>query len=171
MFAYLKSGNTVEQKYADLKNEQLDSIPDDELENAVTEWLFAKVDSKATTEVPIVRAMPKVCRYVYAAYIVSGEVTSRGFGECFMYIDSYLLSSAIEGFIDMGVNELASITEEACKIAGDFINKKGRNNIASLAEDKELAILSEKFGTSNDFINLSETFVKYIKANKEYFGE
>lgn len=169
----LKSGNTESYsgKYIKLKTEDMDSIPDDELENAVVEWLFSKLDSKGTTEVPIMRAMPAPCRYIYASYIVTGEVMSKGFGECFLYVDSYLLSSAVEGFIDMGANRLAEILEKACDIAGEYIAEKGRKNMEGLSDNPELEQLSDEFVNSEDIVKLPDAVISYIKQNKDYFGD
>ncbi len=164
-------GESYSNKYAKLKTEEIDSIPDDELENAAIDWLFSKLDSKGTTEVPIMRAMSEPCRYVYATYVVTGEVMSKGMGECFLYVDSYLLSSAVEGFLDMGAEHLAGILEKACGVAGKFIAENGRENLAELVENTELKQLSEQFETNEEIIKLPDIIINYIKQNKEYFGD
>ena len=164
-------GEECASKYTSLKTEDIDSIPDDRLENAVIEWLFSKLDSKGTTEVPIMRAMPAPCRYVYATYIVTGEVMSKGFGECFLYVNSYFLSSAVEGFLDMDATELAGIFEKACGIAGEHIAENGRKTLGDLAENEELAKLSKEFEASEEIVKLPELVINYIKNNKDYFGD
>ncbi len=171
VFAFSKSSAEVTSKYAKLKTEEIDSIPDDELESAVVEWLFSKIDSKGTTEVPIVRAMLPPCRYVYATYIVTTEVMSRGFGECFEYVNSYLLSSAVEGFIEMGADKLAEIVEKACMVAGKHIAENGRGQLGMLTGNEELEQLSDEFAASDDTEKLSDTILNYIKENKDYFGD
>lgn len=159
------------RRYKSLKTEDIDSVPDEELETAVVDWLFAKLDTKGTTEVPIMRAMPSECRYVYATYIVSGEVISEGFGKCFEYIDSYFLSSAIEGFIALGAEQLAQVVEKACGVVGAYIAENGREKLNSLSENEALESLTLEFEGCDDILQLSDLMVKYIRENKYAFGD
>lgn len=168
---YINNDTEKKRKYKNLRNDDIESIPDEELESAIVEWLFSKLDEKGTTEVPVMRAMPKPCRNIYACYIVSGEVISEGFGKCFEYINSYLLASAIEGFIDMGAEELATITEQACGVAGKYIAENGRKNMTLLNDDETLRELTRKFEESDDTLKLSGTVVDYIRKNRDYFGD
>lgn len=156
--------------YYNLKPEDIDTIPDEELENAVVQWLFSKIDTKGTTEVPIMRAMPKACRYVYAVYTVSGEVFSSGFGVTIGSMDSFILSTAIEGLLDMGAGKLAGILEQACAVAGEHIRENGRD-MSLLEQNEQLAHLSAEFEACNEAVELSDILVKYIKNNKDYFGD
>jgi len=168
MPSYINNDTEKKKKYKNLEN--IESIPDEELETAVVEWLFSRLDEKGTTEVPIMRAMPKPCRSVYATYVVTGEVMSEGFEKCLSYIDSYILSSAIEGFIDMGAEELADITERACGIAGDFIAVNGRERLPELADNEAVKELTLGFKTSSETEKLSDTLVAYIRNNQSCFG-
>ena len=157
--------------YKKLKSDDINNIPDEELENAVIEWLFSQIDAKGTTEVPLVRAMLPECRYVYSTYIITGEVCSGGFAQCFKHIDSYFFSNAVEGFIAMGAENLAVMLEKACEIAGRHIQENGRNKWSALEENEELSGLSREFVQSEEIATLSETLIKYIRENSECFGE
>ncbi len=154
-----------------LKNNEIELIPDDQLESKIMKWLFDQVDEKGTTEISIIRAMPEPCRYVYAVYVITGEVCSRGFGKSFGEINSYFFSMAISGFLAMGTETLAEIVENACGVTGKFIAENGRKNISELENNEELLALDNQFSTCEDMMNLSEKLVNYVKENSDCFGD
>ena len=168
----LISDNTKRlQRYAGLKTEDIDNIPDEELETAVTEWLFAKLDNKGTTEVSIMKALPGPCRYIYAIYVVTGEIYAGGFATCFSDMASYILSSAVEGFLAVGAENHARTLEAACGIAGKTIKTGGRKALEDLKENAELSELAKMFMENEEAVYLPDLVIKYIRENKEYFGD
>ena len=170
---FFNDDNKKIRQYRKLKSEDISKVPDEELEAAVTEWLFAKMDNKGTTEVSIINALPRPCRYFYSIYVVTEEVCNGGFAQCCINSTRFFMKAAQHGFRDIGAEKLENITARANDIFDEFI-KEHDENVASLAEicaDSKLDELTEEFKNCEELGNLSSLIVDYIRKNAEYFGD
>ncbi len=165
--------NNIFKNYRKLKSEQIDKIPDEELEAAVTEWLFAKIDNKGTTEFSIVNALARPCKYFYSIYIVTEEICNGSIAQCCINSTRFFMKFAENGFKDIGAENLAEILSKANAIFDEFL-KEHDEKISSLAEIcgiSELDNLTDEFKNSADLENLSTLVIDYIRKNAEYFGD
>ena len=171
--AFFGDDNIKIKKYRNLKNEYIDKIPDEELEAAVIEWLFAKIDNKGTTEFSIVNALAKPCKYFYSIYIVTEEICNGGIAQCCINSTRFFMKFAENGYRDIGAENLAGILSKSNAIFEEFL-KEHDEKISSLAEIcgiNELDTLTNEFKSSPDLENLSALIVEYIRKNAEYFGD
>ena len=170
---YFNDDNKKIRRYRKLKSDDINRVPDEELESAVTEWLFAKMDNKGTTEVSIVNALPKPCKYFYSIYVVTEEICNGGFAQCYINSTRFFMKSAQHGFRDIGADKLENITAQANDIFDEYI-KEHEENVASLAgicANSKLDELTEEFKNCEDLSDLSTLVIDYIRKNAEYFGD
>ena len=155
-----------------MKSKDIDLLPDEVLESAVCQWLFAKIDSKGTTEVPIIMALPKPCTYFYSVYVVTEEIFNGGFSQMYINNTRFFSRSAMEGFYSMGANDACQIMEKANKIYQEYIKDDDSIiRLAGICEIKELEELTTQFTQCEDIKNLSQFIIKYIRDNKDFFGD
>ncbi len=160
--------------YRELKFGDIKKIPDEELELAVIEWIFGKFDESGTTEVSIIKSLPQPCRYFYGVYVFTEEIYNGGFAQCYMNSSRFFAKAARKGFEDMGAYKIAAIVENANTVFEKFCEQNGEKSLTSLKklyENQELKAYTKEFIELEETKSLSETIVKYIRANEECFGD
>lgn len=181
-FDFLTSGNFADaeefmekqKRYAKLKRDELESIPENEIVAAVTSWIESKFSEDWSDMGRVINSLPTPCINVYCADHVSKEILSGGFGQAFFNTSRDFIGVAAEGFRAVGYPKLGNVIEQALKINYDSGKKAAGRSIEDFLD----------FAASDDYKTVDKDFCRvfdegkfgrlardYILKYKKYFGD
>lgn len=162
-------------KYDSLKKGDLANIPDEELREAVLQWIWSKFDEDWLDEVEVVDSLPKPCQYVYACCTVVDEVYNGGFNQLFFNSTGFFAELAAEGFEEMGNPRLAEIVNLAIEVYEnniDLLEQYDDGTIEGFSASYEEHLfddLDDEF--YDETVDFEDMLIEYIRANEKYFGD
>lgn len=172
-----KSLNNDLKKYEFLKQEEISSIPDDELIYAVMSWMWSKFNPDWSDDFEVVSSLPEPCQNIYSVYIIEGEVNNGGFNQCYYNSSRQFTKMAESGFNSIGAEGFADITIRANTIYSeikDDLEKYNDGSIESFSEsykNNPLNALDDEFYSMYEKEPLDKLCIDYIRANSQYFGD
>lgn len=172
-----KSSDNELIKYKFLKQEELSSIQEDELVNAVMSWMWSKFNTDWSNDFEIISSLPKPCQDIYSVYNIEGEVNNGGFNQCYFNSSRQFTKMAEEGFQSIGAAGFADIMIRANTIyleIKDNLEKYDDGTLESFSESYEnnpLNPLDDEFYSMYEKEPLDKLCIDYIQANSEYFGD
>jgi len=164
---------SILEKYKLLRNADVLSIPDAELENAVMSWMWNKFNDDWSNQYQVVSTLPKPCQNVYSCRTVIDEVNNGGFNQLFFNQSSQFAEMSIDGFLALGSPKMSKIMEEAValyKENKEALDKYNDGTLESFIDSYTEGIFSDlddAFYAECDSIN----YVNYIRLNANYFGD
>lgn len=107
--------------YQKLTKEIIESVPDENLEQAIFENISQIIGASAKDELMAVSELSLGQRASYAVWCVESEVNNGGFYQFFQNSSGIFGPMAVEGFKTFGANKFATLTEKANKLKDKFI--------------------------------------------------
>lgn len=162
-----------QKRYADLKRDELENIPENEIVTAVTSWIEGKFSEDWSDMGRVINSLPTPCINVYCADYVAKEILSGGFGQAFFNTSRDFIGIAAEGFRALEYNAPADIIEDALKTNFDKGIKTSRSNIEDFLEfaaNDDYKKLDEDFRNKFSSEKFSRLARRYIIRYKKYFG-
>jgi hypothetical protein len=161
------------ERYKFLKNSELSDIPDDVLEDAVMNWMWAKWQEEGLDQYLVIRSLPKPCQHVYSCRTVTDEINNGGLNQLFFNQTGAFAEMSIESFLALGSQKLSRVMEEA--VGTFWLNRRdleeyNDGTIESFCDSCKLDIFEEldsMFNKERDFIDI----VKYIRQHADCFGD
>jgi hypothetical protein len=101
------------QTYRTLDRSVLAAIPDDKVERAIADYLYAKLDGRYRDEVEIVSTLPVGMRALYLTRSVEAEVGNGGFNQYYWNSARQLAHDAVAAFEFFSAHEHAQLMREA----------------------------------------------------------
>jgi hypothetical protein len=163
-----------QKKYACLKRDELDDIPEHEIVSAVTGWIEGKFAEDWSDMCEKINSLPTPCLNVYCAGYVANEVRSGGFAQAFFNTSRDYIGAAANGFRAIGYGEAADVIESALKIHYDSDNKPSGRSIDDFVfftASGEYEDSDRKFCDVFDEEKFGRLVKSYVLAYKKYFGD
>lgn len=163
-----------QEKYASLKRDELEGIPESEMVLAVTSWIEGKFSEDWSDMCSVINSLPTPCLNIYCANYVTKEILNGGFAQAFFNSSRDYIGAAAEGFRVLEYTEPADTIEKALKINFDSGRKiSGRSIVDFLefADSEEYADLDDEFCKVFDDKKFDKLAYSYIMKYKKYFGE
>lgn len=163
-----------QEKYASLKRDELENIPESEIVSAVTSWIEGKFSEDWHDMCSVINSLPTPCLNIYCANYVAREVLNGGFAQAFFNSSRDYIGAAAEGFRTIEFSGLADIIEKALKINFDSGRKISGRSIVDFLEfagSDEYDRLDEEFCKAFDNEKFGKLAYGYIIKYKKYFGE
>ena len=105
------------KKYTTLDEDTLKAIEDEDLEQAVMDYIYHKTGDNYEDSYRIVTGLSEGFQAVYTTWWVEAEVNNGGFNQYFWNSSGQFGLEAIEGFKVIGAPKTAKLMEEAVTIA------------------------------------------------------
>lgn len=163
-----------QKSYADLKREDLEKIPENEIVFAVTSWIESKFSEDWSDMGRVINSLPTPCINVYCADYIAKEIQNGGFGQAFFNTSRDFIGIAAEGFRALGYSKLGDVIEQALKINYDSGKKAAGRSIEDFldfAEGEEYKTVDKDFQRIFDEKKFCRLAKDYIIKYKKYFGE
>ncbi len=161
--------------YRSLDVDTLNSIPDDLLEQALYDYIDAKIEEAGWDNVErVVSSLPAPIRGYFAMWVLAAEVNNGGYNQFFWNSSHIWIDEAIEGFKLFGEDGLARNAEKAQHIylSEQQIHRRFREigSLEALSESYEHTKLNE---ADSEFFELaaelSKRRIAFIRAHPEMF--
>ena len=161
------------EKYKHLKKAEVQSIPDEELEDAVMSWMWSLFDGHWSNKYEAISALAKPCQNVYSCRTVIDEVNNGGLNQLFFNSTGQFAEMSIDGFSAINSPNLSGIMKKAVQL---YRNNKVKlekysdgtsESFSDSYEEKIFDELDKAFFNECDSINI----VSYIRSHSEYFGD
>lgn len=163
-----------QKRYADLKREDLEKIPENEIVSAVTSWIESKFAEDWHDMGRVINSLPTPCINVYCADYAAKEVLGGGFGQAFFNTSRDFIGIAAEGFRALGYQKLGDVIEQALKINYDSGKKAAGRTIEDFldfAAGEEYRTVDKDFQRVFDEKKFCRLAREYILKYSKYFGE
>lgn len=163
-----------EAQYKKLKSNEVTSIPDKELKEAVIYWMRGMFKKDWSDDFEVIHKLSKPCQYVYSCSIVVDEVLNGGLTQLYINSSARFIESAIHGFLEIGSEELFKILAESLNIYSQNIEKINKyddgtvESFCSLYEEELFNHLDSKF--SQVEAEFEPKVNAYIRDNESSFG-
>jgi hypothetical protein len=162
------------KRYDTLNPEVLQSIPDDEIEQAIIDFIACRASLAGGDERRALDALSDGFRAVYSTWWAEAEINNGGFNQYFWNPSGAFASDAVAGFDRIGLPTLARLMERAIAIRDEDARQmskfKARGTIEAFSESYEnnrLNDLDREFGTLE--ADVSAVRIRFIRANAELF--
>ncbi|MBQ8781341.1 MAG: DUF4375 domain-containing protein [Oscillospiraceae bacterium] len=161
-----------QQAYASLKRDELESVPESEIVEAVTGWIEGKFKEDWSDMCSVVNSLPTPCLNLYCADFVAKEVLDGGFGQAFFNISPDFIGAAADGFHAMDCEKAAAAVEKAIEIHKGLDKKSSHSfdDFLSLTASDDYAEADEMFRQAYSKERFSALAYKYVLRYKKYFG-
>lgn len=160
--------------YDRLSPDILSQIPDDKLEQAIIDFIYAKVGDDPDREFDIISKMSAGFRAVASTWWVEAEVNNGGFNQFFWNPSRVFAKEAVSGFELLGEPKLAELMKNAIAInaANDakFASYRSEGSLEAFSEsykDNPLNALDDQFYAATK--QLSADRVRFIRSHPELF--
>lgn len=160
--------------YKVLSPKIINTIADDDLEQAIIDYIDVKVGKNYHNQYQIVTSMSKGFQAIYTTWWVEAEVNNGGFDQYFFNSTQQFALEALEGFIEIGAVRNATLMGKAIQIAIRKVPemKKYREEGALDAfsetyKTTELTQLDDEFFEYPE--DLSRLRIDYIRRNLDLF--
>lgn len=180
-FDFLTDGSTgieefmaKQEKYKDLKKDDLDSIPKDEFVFAVTCWIEGKFTADWSDMCSVINSLPTPCLNVFCADYVTKEIVNGGFAQAFFNTSRDFIGAGAEGLRALGYGEPAEVIERGLKMNFDSGKKPAGRSLAeflAFSESGDYDGLDKDFGNVFDGEKFSALAYDYIMKYRKYFGD
>ncbi len=159
------------KKHSGFDVEILKSISDDELTQAIFDYLsenIIKGDYK--NEYDKIKKMSRGFQYIYAVWLLEGEINNGGFNQYFYNSSGLFAEEAYTGCINIGAKKTAEIVKKAIDILLKekelHKNTKKLGTLEAFSEsynETKLGICDNEFFQTGE--DLTYLMVKYIRNN------
>lgn len=163
-----------QKRYANLKRDGLEKIPENEIVSAVTSWIESKFAEDWSDMGRVINSLPTPCINVYCADYIAKEVLDGGFGQAFFNTSRDFIGIAAEGFRAVGYPKLGDVIEQALKLHYDSGKKptgRGIEDFFALAENDDYRTLDKDFRRVFETEKFNRLAREYIIKYSKYFGE
>jgi hypothetical protein len=139
-----------------LDPDMLASIPDSEIEQAIVDDVFSKLDDDAHPEL-VIEGLSEGCRALILTWMVEAEVNNGGFNQYYWNTDGIFAEEAVRAFEFFGADQHAALMQEANEVHASEVEAigklKDRGTWEAFSESYEVSNL----GSLDDrFYRLSE---------------
>jgi len=162
--------------HKELTPEILKSIPDDQVEQAVIDYVDEKIGDDSDHEVAIVAKLPIGAQALYITWWVEAEVNNGGFNQYYWNNAGKFSDQAAEAFEFFSAHEHAALMREANSVRAleaDKMKKfKDRGTMEAFAEsykESQLGPLDTRFFETKE--DLGALRISKIRSNPEFFVE
>lgn len=159
-----------------LTPEILASIPEDNLEQAVMDYVIEKIAGDYDKEGEVLASVPVGVRALYLTWIVEGEVNNGGFNQYYWNSSGRYASAAVEAFEFFSATKHAELMREANQVhsieAAQMQKFKDRGSLEAFSESynaTKLGPLDNRFFGLKE--NLSALRIAKIRSSPELFSE
>ncbi len=161
--------------YKVLTPEIIESISDDDLEQAVFDNIYENIKNDFDNEFQNIKKLSEGQQSFWSTWILEGEVNNGGFNQFYYNSSGQFAKMAEIGFKTIGAEKYAELTYHANKI---FVENKNRlekfddGSLESFSEsykDNPLNKLDDEFYELGSKENISELRIKYIRKNAPQF--
>ena len=151
----------------------MSSIPDDELEQKVMDWMWNKFNADWSNQQEVMEALPRACQNVYSCRTIIDEVENGGLNQLFFNSTSDFAPMACQGFSEIGSQELSKIMADAMTLFVQNVNvlkKYHDGTLESFSASYDEKIFDE---LDNEFYAACKSFnmESYIRLNQGCFGD
>ncbi|MDE5741977.1 MAG: DMP19 family protein [Oscillospiraceae bacterium] len=163
-----------QKRYANLKRDDLEKLPENEIVSAVTSWIESKFAEDWHDMGRVINSLPTPCINVYCSDYAAKEILSGGFGQAFFNTSRDFIGIAAEGFRALGYSKLGDVIEQALKINYDSGKKaEGRTieDFLDFAAGDDYKTVDKDFCRVFDEKKFGRLARDYIIKYKKYFGE
>ena len=161
--------------YTQLNPPTLRSVSDADVEQAIIDYVIAKLDGRYDEEVEIVGALSPGVRATYLTWIVQAEVNNGGFNQYYFNTDGRFASEAVDAFEYFGATQHAALMREANAVRAseeaEMAKFKERGSVEAFSESykhTQLGPLDDRFHRLAE--NLSEMRIVRIRQMPEEFS-
>lgn len=130
--------------YSTLDANVLRSIKDDDVEQAVMDYAFSKLDGHDDQEEAVLAGLPPGVRALFHTWIVDAEVSNGGFNQYYFNTESEHAEAAVEAFEFFGAPQHASLMKEA-----NAIWSREKSEMAKFKDAGTLEAFSESYEHTN----------------------
>ena len=146
--------------------------PDEDLEQAVMEYVNGKIDYDYEHAAEIVRALPPQFRMIYTTWWVEAEVINGGFNQYFWNSAGQLAIEAHDGFVMLGADRYAAIMRDAIATAANSTPEWRKlyqcgtlDAFIKSYKTTTLDVLDQRFYKLQGEVSLRTLYGAYIKAH------
>ena len=154
----------------------LASIPDADVEQAVFDYVTARIGDDHEHEVAIVATLPVGAQALYITWLVDGEVNNGGFNQFYRNSAGVYADQAAEAFEFFSAHEHAALVREANSVraleAGELQKYKDRGSLEAFSESykhSRLGPVDDKYFALEEDLNTLR--IAKIRAMPEFFSE
>lgn len=162
------------KKFPVLTERIIETIADDELEQAVMDCIDFKIDGNYEDSYEIISLLSSGFRMVYSTWYLEAEINNGGFNQFFWNCGEFA-EEALEGLRVLGTEEHARLMQKAIEI---FIEEEPRQRRFYIENSLEAFSESYKHTKLNalddEFYKLSELSlrrIRYIREHMDQFTE
>jgi len=160
--------------YHDLSPAIIESIADDDLEQAIIDYVAWKADADGVTEDALLERLPPAVSAVYATRLVEDEVANGGFNQLFFNRMRNLLERAAEGYRTLEAIEHEGIVktaiERAVQEAPSLKEAWEARTIQAFSVSYELEIFKDLDAAFNELgrgEDVSAIRIRYIRSHAD----
>ena len=161
--------------HTELTPEILASIPDDKLEDAVFDYVIAKVGDDSEHEVAIVAKLPIGAQALYITSLVDGEVRNGGFNQFYWNPSGRFTDQAAEAFEFFSAHEHAALMREANSVRAmeadkmkKFEERGTTQAFSDSYKETQLGPLDDKYYELKE--DLGKLRIAKIRSMPEFFS-
>ncbi|WP_444996089.1 DMP19 family protein [Aliikangiella sp. IMCC44359] len=161
--------------YTHLNKEVLLKISDEDLEQAIIDYIYSKIGDDYDNQYNIVKGLSKGFQAIFTTWWVEAEVNNGGYNQYFWNSTGEFAFEALYGFREIGAPKNALLMEQAIKIAIKEIPKmkkyREKGTLEAFSETykhTELNDLDDEFFKYPE--DLSKLRISYIRSNPELFS-
>lgn len=161
------------KRYAALDSATIARIPDDNLEQAIVDFVIAKVGDNWEHEYEIVTSLPAAIQDVFTTWVLENEVANGGLNQYFWNSSGQFAEEAAVGLRNIGAAQHAGILEDGMqKLLGDLNSWAEYRKVGTLEAFSESYAVADLEDLDNAFDSagaLSPLRIAYIRAHPEQF--
>ncbi|MCM1023687.1 MAG: DMP19 family protein [Prevotella sp.] len=181
-FDFLSSGDfsdaeeflEKQKRYASLKSDELEGIPESETVFAVTSWIEGKFSEDWRDMGSVLNSLPTPCLNVYCANYVKNEILGGGFAQAFFNTSRDYIGVAAAGFRAIGYGKLGDVAEQALKInydSGKKVSGRSIEDFLEFAANDDYKTVDKDFRRIFEEKKFNRLAKEYILKYTKYFGE
>jgi hypothetical protein len=163
------------QTHTELTPAILASIPDQDVEQAVFDYVTAKIGNDYEHEVAIVAKLPTGAQALYITWLVDGEVNNGGFNQFYWNASGQFTDQAAEAFEFFSAHEHAALMREANSVRAMEVGKmkkfKDRGSLEAFSEsykESQLRPVDDKYYALKE--DLSKLRIAKIRSMPDFFS-
>lgn len=161
-----------QQKYKNLKRDDLPKLAESGIVGAVTAWIECGFREDWSDMNDKLNALPTPCLNIYCANIVQNQIVSGGFSEAVFNLSNDFLGIASTCFKVIGYEKISQIIDSA---VGKAVGKKpsGRTfeDFLEFCESTDFGDCDRDFKRCYEKSKFDKLAKEYIISYAKYFGE
>lgn len=154
----------------------LASIPDDELDQALLDYVLLQVGQDFSRELETLKDLSSGFRAIYTTIVVEGEVNNGGFNQYFWNSEGRLGQLTVDGFHEIGAPDFAKLMERAIvtwrqehSLLGRFKDVNTLEAFSESYQHSKLGPLDEEFYELSKASDLRQRRITYIRLHPHEF--